>query len=391
MAERSAGFNPRQKWQVDEVNCVQILNPAPGATYHPGYFVRMNYGTSQCAGASPAGPWSIHLYNNPEIQAGGKILYDYHEVIAEGINGGRTQYTWNIPADQGSRARNVRKASDYYVRVETKSSDGVKLVGNVGPFAIYPELQRRDNAAESASTEFDAKFALLHRPTAPAPVDPIVTPTTPKVPVETPVVAPTIPKVPVESPVVAPTTPVVPVESPVVASTTPTAPRESPVFPIVPANTPAKPNIPDSPVATPEPAVGHPLDSTAVPNVNVSTTLVPEVAPATLTPVGPVTSPSTDDISAVSTPSDSSVSDVPVPHNLPPVHDTGKGEPVTPIQPTSIIPSKAIMVAGVTAGALAVGYGGGALFGALGSAVGAIVGGVVGGLAVLASFVGIPV
>lgn len=86
MAERSAGFNPKQKWQVDEVNCVQILNPAPGATYHPGYFVRMNYGTSQCGDASAAGPWSIHLYNNPEIQAGGNIRYDYHEVIADGVS-----------------------------------------------------------------------------------------------------------------------------------------------------------------------------------------------------------------------------------------------------------------------------------------------------------------
>jgi len=86
MAERGTGFNPRQKWQVNEVNCVQILNPAPGATYHPGYFVRMNYGTGQCGGASAAGPWSIHLYNNPEIQDGGKIRYDYHEVIADGVS-----------------------------------------------------------------------------------------------------------------------------------------------------------------------------------------------------------------------------------------------------------------------------------------------------------------
>ncbi|KAG0038380.1 hypothetical protein BGZ82_000338 [Podila clonocystis] len=391
MAERSAGFNPRQKWQVDEVNCVQILNPARGATYHPGYFVRMNYGTSQCAGSPAAGPWSIHLYNNPEIQAGGKIRYDYHEVIAEGINGGRTQYTWNIPADQDSRARNVRKASDYYVRVETRSSDGIKLVGIVGPFAIYPELQRRGNAAESASTEFDAKFALLHRPTAPTPVESVVAPTTPSVPVETPVVAPTTPIVPVESPVIAPTTPMVPVEAPVGTPTTPTVPREGPVFPIVPADTPAKPNVPGSSVAIPEPAVRYPLDSAAVPNVNVSATPVPDFAPATPTPVDPVTSPSTGDSSVVSPPSDSSVGDVPVPHNLPPVHGTGKGEHVTPIQPTSFIPSKAIMVAGVTAGALTIGYGGGALFGALGSAVGAIVGGVVGGLAVLASFAGIPV
>lgn len=77
-------FNPRQKWQRDEVNCVQILNPAPGASYHPGYFVRMKFGTDQCEGVTPAEPWTIHLYNNPEIQ-GEKLQYDYHEVIADGV------------------------------------------------------------------------------------------------------------------------------------------------------------------------------------------------------------------------------------------------------------------------------------------------------------------
>ncbi|KAG0342458.1 hypothetical protein BG000_004478 [Podila horticola] len=357
MAERSTEFNPKQKWQVDEVNCIQILNPAPGATYHP------------------------------EIQAGGKIRYDYHEVIADGINERRTQYTWSIPADQDLRARNVHKVSDYYVRVETSSSDGVKLVGNAGPFAIYPELQRRDNAAKSDSTEFDAKFALPHRPTAPAPAKPVAS-TTPKVTttevsVEAPVVASTTPKA---------TTPKVSVDNPVVVPITPKTPVETPIVPIAPVDTPAQPNIPDGSAATLKPAEQHPLDSAGVSNVNVPATPAPGVVvPATPAPADPVTMPILGDSSAVSTPSDSSVGDVPVPHNLPPVHDTGKGEPVTPIQPSSIIPSKAIMVAGVTAGALVIGYGGGALFGALGSAVGAIVGGVVGGLAVLASFAGIPV
>lgn len=77
-------FNPRQKWQSDELNCVQILNPTPGATYHPGYFVRLNYGAGQCD-ATAAGPWTIHLYNNLDIQ-GGKVSYDYHEVIASGVS-----------------------------------------------------------------------------------------------------------------------------------------------------------------------------------------------------------------------------------------------------------------------------------------------------------------
>lgn len=77
-------FNPRQKWQSNELNCIQILNPTPGATYHPGYFVRLNYGAGQCD-ATAAGPWTIHLYNNLDIQ-GGKVSYDYHEVIASGVS-----------------------------------------------------------------------------------------------------------------------------------------------------------------------------------------------------------------------------------------------------------------------------------------------------------------
>lgn len=85
LSERSSSFNTRQKWQRDEINCIQILNPAAGANYHPGWFVRMNYGTSQCQGVTAAGPWTIHLYNNPEIQQGGKIRFDYHEVIVDGV------------------------------------------------------------------------------------------------------------------------------------------------------------------------------------------------------------------------------------------------------------------------------------------------------------------
>jgi len=77
-------FNPRQKWQSDELNCIQILNPAPGATYQPGFFVRLNYGAGQCD-ATPAGPWTIHLYNNLDIQ-GGKVSYDYHEIIASEVS-----------------------------------------------------------------------------------------------------------------------------------------------------------------------------------------------------------------------------------------------------------------------------------------------------------------
>ncbi|KAF9358619.1 hypothetical protein BGX26_001311 [Mortierella sp. AD094] len=201
LTERS--FNPRQRWQRDEVNCVRILNPAPGATYHPDYFVRLSYGTEQCNGATAAGPWSIHLYNNPEIEQGGKIRFDYHEVIADGLNEYKTQYVWNIPANQQSMTKKVRKSNDYYVRIETSSHDGTKLVGNAGPFSISPDqLSRR--ADEAVDPILNAEFALKPHDTplvfpdepvkdvqAPAPVkDTVTTPEVLTVTVpETPAVA----------------------------------------------------------------------------------------------------------------------------------------------------------------------------------------------------------
>lgn len=78
-------FNIRQKWERNEVNCIQILNPAPGATYYPGFIVDMIYGTATCEGFEAEGPLEIHLYNNPEMREG-KIRYDYHEVIADGVS-----------------------------------------------------------------------------------------------------------------------------------------------------------------------------------------------------------------------------------------------------------------------------------------------------------------
>lgn len=255
----------------------------------------------------------------------------------------------------------MRKTSDYYVRIETSSADGVKLVGNAGPFAIHPNLHRRDEAT-SPSTEFDAKFALLHRPTEPAPVEPVVGATTPKAPTKAPIVAPTTPKVPAEAPV--------------------PATVDTSVHPSI---------IIDNSVAAPK-AEKHPLDSAAVPNDAPAVSADPGVvAPAASVPVEPVSIYTAGDSSTSSTVSDSPVGDLPVPHNLPPVQETGKGVPVTPIATTSIIPSKAIVVAGIAAGALAVGYGGGALFGAIGSALGAVLGGAVGGLAVIVGFTGLHV
>ncbi|KAF9085886.1 hypothetical protein BGX23_009310 [Mortierella sp. AD031] len=188
-------FNPRQKWQSDELNCVQILNPAPGATYRPGYFVRLNYGAGQCD-ATAAGPWTIHLYNNLDIQ-GGKVSYDYHEVIASGINEYRTQYLWTIPSNQNVKAKGAKKAGDYYVRIETNSQEGVKLVGNAGPFAIYSQdsngglttlaedvtqpleaLKRREDVANAPNAALHAEFAL--HPNRPPPAnEAIYTPPTP--------------------------------------------------------------------------------------------------------------------------------------------------------------------------------------------------------------------
>lgn len=254
----------------------------------------------------------------------------------------------------------MRKASAYYVRVETSSADGVKLVGNAGPFAIYPDLHRRDEST-SSSTELDAEFALLHRPAKPAPAVLVVAPTTSKVPTK----------------------------APIVVSTTTQFPAKAPVPATV--DTSVQPSIrTDNSVGTQ--AEQHPLDFSAVPNdaptVSADRGVVIPAAPVL---VEHVSIPTTGDSSAASTVSDSPVDDLPIPHNLPPVQETGKGVPVTPIATTSIIPSKAIMVTGITAGALVVGYGGGALFGAIGSALGAVVGGVVGGLAVLVSFTGLPV
>ncbi|KAG0353010.1 hypothetical protein BGZ54_002468, partial [Gamsiella multidivaricata] len=103
------------------------MNPAPGATYYPGFFVRMTYGTEQCNGAAVAGPWTIHLYNNPNIETG-EVRYDYHEVIATEVSEDKRNYIWNIPQDQYQKARNVKNKNNYYIRIETESQMGGKLV-----------------------------------------------------------------------------------------------------------------------------------------------------------------------------------------------------------------------------------------------------------------------
>ncbi|KAG0349348.1 hypothetical protein BG004_007532 [Podila humilis] len=365
LTERGNGFNPRQKWQVNEVNCVQILNPSPGATYHPGYFVRMNYGTGQCGGAAAAGPWSIHLYNNPEIQVGGKIRYDYHEVLADGINERHTQYVWNIPTDQDSRARNVRKEGDYYVRIETNSEDGTKLVGNAGPFAIASNhpVKRADDKKDTDSPEFNADFALVHRPNAPAPNQ-----------IEPPGIVPVISAHPT-------------IESELNTEKTDKSHEQKP---LKPDDSPTV--VPDIPVVVPDTPVIVPDTPDVVPDTPAVVPDSPAVVPDTLTvvPAAPATSPELADTPDVilsnNSPLNNGFDEVPTPHNLPPNHDAPEGVPVTPILKTSIIPSKALVVAALAGGAIAGGYGGGSLFGTIGGALGALLGSVVGGLAVVGGF-----
>ncbi|KAG0221792.1 hypothetical protein B0O80DRAFT_495064 [Mortierella sp. GBAus27b] len=199
-------FNLRQKWQRDELNCVQILNPTPGAAYHPGFFVHMRFGTEQCAGVTAATPWTIHLYNNPDIQ-GEKLRYDYHEVIADGINQSNNQFVWNIPATEGNRVKNVKMASEYYIRIETASNDGLKLVGNAGPFTIDPDrLLRRDDP----DAQLQADFALKppSKPPVPDQTEPqIEVPLPVDIRVDPPTVEPSEP--PTEAPsILGPVTPV---------------------------------------------------------------------------------------------------------------------------------------------------------------------------------------
>ncbi|KAG0046273.1 hypothetical protein BGZ83_008531 [Gryganskiella cystojenkinii] len=377
--ERSAStFNPRQKWQQDELNCIQIYNPAPGALYHPGWFVRMVYGTQECHGATAAGPWTIHLYNNPEIQQSGNIRFDYHEVIVDGLNEYKTQYIWNIPQDQDIKTRNVKKVNDYYVRIETNAQDGTKLVGNVGPFAISPEtggamggfktltddLQELTRREEAFNDDFDAEFALRPK-TVVVQQDPphlVDSENGPRTPAATdqseqairhpPKALPkkifkNIPKAP-EVPVPSVVSPVPPMVSLVPPMVSPVPPMVSPA----PTNAPAETALPD-------------FNSIPIPH---------NLPPDSPTPTIVVSEPG-----------------APLPHNLPPTVDNDPKTPITPISHRSLIPNLWLVVAPIVAGGLGLGYYGGVTFGGVGAALGAVVGGVIGGLAVVFNAFGFPV
>ncbi|KAG9067053.1 hypothetical protein KI688_012965 [Linnemannia hyalina] len=417
LAKRS--FNPRQKWQSDELNCVQILNPSPGATYHPGYFVRLNYGAGQCD-ATAAGPWTIHLYNNLDIQ-GGKVSYDYHEVIASGVNEYKTQYMWTIPNNQNSKTKNVKKTNEYYVRIETHSQEGVKLVGNAGPFAISPqhdsgngglrtlaedvahpleELRRRGDAPAAFATEpegnFLAEFAL--RPQRPFPVNEVIfTPPTPSV-----IVAPAAATVTKES--VAPG-PAIPAP---VAPAAVSAPVASVVAPKEPVTVAAGTKTTDANVPTdidvttdsngskvqlndPKAAVAVDTQDKNLVDINAPDVTLSEsgiaaiVAPTIKDPVA----------AAVTTDGSSVIAEIPAITEIPEPLNTAPTDeihpPVTEIAHTSFVPGKLLVAGAVAGGAIGAGILGASFFGQVGGIIGAVVGGVIGSVAVLLNFIGVPV
>ncbi|KAG0290092.1 hypothetical protein BGZ96_006447 [Linnemannia gamsii] len=390
-------FNPRQKWQSDELNCIQILNPAPGATYQPGYFVRLNYGAGQCD-ATAAGPWTIHLYNNLDIQ-GEKVSYDYHEVIASGVNEYKTQYLWTIP---NKANRNVKNSNEYYVRIETNSAEGIKLVGNAGPFAIHQdsnggmrtlakdishlqELKRREDAPTPSATEpdenFTAKFALPHN--KPSPVNEVIfTPPTPSV-ILAPVI--TVNQAPVTSVPAAPAADgTAPKDAITVAGAETTTNTNVPIDIGVAIDSNGSkiqlndPNSKDEVVA---------VDSKDKNIVDINELLnAPEiasvVAPTAVDPTVAAVAPGGN----TETPA---ITEIPEVHNTAPTDEIHP--PVTEIAHTSFIPGKLLVAGAVAGGAIGVGIVGASFFGQVGGVIGAVVGGIIGGVAVLLNFIGVPV
>ncbi|KAF9932192.1 hypothetical protein FBU30_008747 [Linnemannia zychae] len=366
-------FNPRQKWQSDELNCVQILNPAPGATYYPGYFVRLNYGAEQCD-ATATGPWTIHLYNNLDIQ-GDKVSYDYHEVIASGINEYKTQYTWTIPSNQNDKAKNVKKANQYYVRIETNSHEGLKLVGNAGPFAIYPEswygsglrplsddnaqplveLKRREDLIEQP-TGADAEVLVRIAPNKPTPANDVIsTLSVPEV---------ELPSADTNAPVV----------------------ESAPAFPNTLAAEPLS-TVPDAPAVEPAPIAPNAAADTkdkvvdlAAPNIDAT-----EVKDVDLT--HPDTTTIDPNIDAnLGIPDKAPISED---YNLLPEDEINPS--ITQISSASFVPNKLLVAGAIAGGAIGLGILGASFLGQVGGILGAVVGGVIGGIGVLLHTAGVPV
>ncbi|KAF9985376.1 hypothetical protein BGZ75_003048 [Mortierella antarctica] len=382
-------FDIRQKWESNEVNCIQILNPAPGAAYYPGCFVRMIYGTAGCEGFTATGPLEIHLYNNPEMREG-RISYDYHEVIADGLSNDENQFLWNIPSDEEAKLDSVRKVADYYVRIETNSQDGVRLVGNAGPFAIYPDtetsgLRRRSgedsvaasellNGSTQPAADLGAEYALrpargpnaapglmIDAPTIVPPSAPEANPGTPEV------LSSVVSEPMIDAPTIAP----------------PSAPEANPVTQEDPSSVvstvpPPQANIPSETVETPKPIDGDtvsPSHNTMLPDLKNTDGIISQEP----VPLDKVITPESEVSTSEDQPPQGNQDEVMV------------KPPITEISHRSLIPSKFILVSAIGAGAVGLGIVGGNLFGQFGAAVGAVIGGIIGGLAVILSFVGVPV
>lgn len=241
---------------------------------------------------------------------------------------------WNIP--QGDRANvNIKKTGEYYVRIETISNKGLKLVGNVGPFAIHlDKLQRREDPNDKLQAD------LVIKPNGP------------------------------------------PVPNPELE------PEPEPLFEPEPQPE-AQPELLE-PVRDPAPTI--PVDSIeASPSVDITVGTPPTEEPA---PIAPVNIPGGSKLQ-VGTPPNPSEFPLPpkssTPKDLGLTEDSASKPPVTEIAASSAIPNKYIVAGAVAGGAAGLGILGGTFFGNVGTALGAVVGGAVGGLAVAVSYLGIPV
>lgn len=336
---------------------------------------------------------------------------------------------WTIPNNQNSKTRNVKKTNEYYVRIETNSHEGVKLVGNVGPFAISPkhasnngglrtladvahpleEFRRREDAPAASATEPDgnflAEFAL--RPHKPSPVSEVIfTPPTPSVIVAPSIV--TVTKAPV-TPAPAVPAPVAPAAVPVpVAPAAVSAPVASVVAPKEPVTVAAvtettNANVPtDIDVTTdsngskvqlndPKAAVAVDTQDKNLVDINAPDVTLSE------SDLAAIVAPTANDpaAAAVTTGGSSAITEIPVITEIPEPHNTAPTDeihpPVTEIAHTSFIPGKLLVAGAVAGGAIGAGIVGASFFGQVGGVIGAFVGGIIGGVAVLLNFIGVPV
>jgi len=306
---------------------------------------------------------------------------------------------WTVPNNHNARAKNVKKPGAYYVRIESNSHEGVKLVGNAGPFTISPqdsnggtktlaeeiaqpmlELKRREDAA-TPDANFRADFAL--HPNRPSPVSQVIY--SPEIPTATIPAAPVVPA-PISTG---------PASSPPEVGGAPvdvTAIKGNVASGLVDTNIPVDidtvtgssgsnvPNGIDAPVV----AVGT-TDKTIPPNANVPSDPSASAAAPVAEVAAPVTAPTATGDSAVVP----AFTEIPEAHNIAPQDEIHP--PVTEIAHSSFIPSKVLLAGAVAGGAIGAGILGASFFGQVGGVIGAVVGGVIGGVAVLLHVIGVPV